>query len=278
MPERPDLEYFVPILHERLRGQCIASVKVQKPTILRIAVKGDPAQLLVGHVFRSVERRAHFVIFDFEDPALQMVISPMLAGRFLFAEQKLPRDVAMTWTLANQETLVYRDDVQMGKVYILERGAWQVVPGLERIGVDVLSDAFTPEALAALAKKRRDQVRVFLMDKSALDAFGNAYADEVLWEAQIHPKTMVNKLTAEDLAQLHRGIVTVMRHAVDTIQARKPALDEKLRDFLKVRNRHHEKCPRCGGTIRRAGVHGHDTFFCPTCQPETRKTGIVSWK
>jgi formamidopyrimidine-DNA glycosylase len=184
----------------------------------------------------------------------------------------------MTWTLENGETLVYRDDVQMGKVYIVERGAWQLVPGLEKVGIDVLSKAFTLEALAALAKKRRDQVRVFLMDKSALDAFGNAYADEALWEAQIHPKTMMNKLTPEDLARLHHGIVTVMRNAVDTVKERKPALDEKLRDFLKVRNRHNEKCPRCGGTIRRAGVHGHDTFFCPTCQPETRKTGIVSWK
>lgn len=278
MPERPDLEYFVPILHERLRGQRITAVKVQKPIVLRVAVQGEPSQLLEGEVFRSVERRAHFVIFDFEDPALQLVISPMLAGRFLFAGKKLPRDVAMTWALANEETLVYRDDVQMGKVYILERGAWQVVPGLQQIGIDVLSEAFTPEALATLAKKRRDQVRVFLMDKSALDAFGNAYADEVLWEAQIHPKTRVNKLSADDLVRLHHGIVTVMRHAVDTIQARKPAIDEKLRDFLKVRNRHNEKCPRCGGTIRRAGVHGHDTFFCPTCQPETRKTGIVSWK
>ena len=199
MPERPDLEYFVPILHERLRGQRIVSVEVQKPIILRVAVKGDPAQLLASQVFRNVERRAHFVIFDFEDPTLQMVISPMLAGRFLFGDKKLPRDVAMTWRLESGETLVYRDDVQMGKVYILERGAWQVVPGLQKIGIDVLSDAFTPDALAALAKKRRDQVRVFVMDKTALDAFGNAYADEVLWEAQIHPKTMVNKLTAEDL-------------------------------------------------------------------------------
>jgi formamidopyrimidine-DNA glycosylase len=202
----------------------------------------------------------------------------MLAGRFLFAEKKPPRDTAMTWTLASDEVLVYRDDVQMGKVYIIERGAWQLVPGLERVGIDVLSEAFTPAALIALAKKRRDQVRVFLMDKSALDAFGNAYADEALWEAQIHPKTMVNKLTPEDLERLHGAIVRVMQNAVDTVKARKPALDEKLRDFLKVRNRHGEKCARCGETIRRAGVHGHDTFFCPTCQPETRKTGIVSWK
>jgi formamidopyrimidine-DNA glycosylase len=278
MAERPDLEYFVPILHERLAQQRITAVSVQKPIVLRVAVRGDASTLLTGQTIATVERRAHFVVFGFVDPALQMVVSPMLAGRFLFADKKLPRDTALTWSLANDETLVYRDDVQMGKVYIIERGAWKIVPGLENVGIDVLSPTFTPAALAALAQKRRDQVRVFLMDKRALDAFGNAYADEALWEAKIHPKTMVNKLTPEDLERLHHGIVTVMRNAVDTVKARKPALDEKLRDFLKVRNRHNEKCPRCGDTIRRAGVHGHDTFFCPTCQVETRKTGIVSWR
>jgi len=278
MPERPDLEYVVPILQERLRDQRITAVSVQKPIVLRVAVRGDASSLLCDQVFASVERRAHFVIFSFVYPTLQLVVSPMLAGRFMFAQGKLPRDTALSWSLSGGDTLVYRDDVQMGKVYIIERDAWQLVPGLSTIGVDVLSPAFTLDALRTLAKKRRDQVRVFLMDKSALDAFGNAYADEVLWEAKIHPKTMVQKLTPEDLERLHAAIVSVMRHAVDTIAERKPALDEKLRDFLKVRNRHSEKCPRCGDTIRRAGVHGHDTFFCPTCQPETRKTGIVSWK
>ena len=278
MAERPDLEYAVPILRERLRNRRIVSVKVSKPTVLRVAVKGEPAALWQDQVIATLERRAHFIVFDFVDPALQMVVAPMLAGRFVFADKKLPRDTALTWTFDDGATLVYRDDVQMGKVYIIERGAWQVIPGLAKIGIDVLSPEFTPAALAELAKKRRDQVRVFLMDKSALDAFGNAYADEALWEAKIHPKTMVQKLTSEDLDRLHHGIVSVMRNAIDTVIARQPPLDEKLRDFLKVRNRHNEKCPRCGDTIRRAGVHGHDTFFCPTCQPETRKTGIVSWK
>ena len=268
----------MPILDERLKGRRIVSVAVQKPIVLRVAVAGDAPTLLTGREFASVTRRAHFLIFDFADRVLQLVVSPMLAGRFLFGEKKLPRDTAMTWTLSSDEVLVYRDDVQMGKVYIIERGAWNVVPGLEKIGIDVLSKEFTPAALIALAKKRRDQVRVFLMDKSALDAFGNAYADEALWEARIHPKTMVHKLTPDELERLHAAIVGVMQTAVDTVKSRTPPLDEKLRDFLKVRNRHGETCPRCGATIRRAGVHGHDTFFCPTCQPETRKTGIVSWK
>jgi formamidopyrimidine-DNA glycosylase len=70
----------------------------------------------------------------------------------------------------------------------------------------------------------------------------------------------------------------VIGDATRTIAKRKPPLDEKLRDFLKVRGRHGEPCPRCGATLRSAGVHGHDAEFCPECQPATRRSGIVDWK
>jgi formamidopyrimidine-DNA glycosylase len=279
MAERPDLEYYVPILDRELKGQRLVDVQVQKPIVLRLAIEGDAKTLLVGKTFQKATRRGHFVMFGFDDQAIEMVVAPMLAGRFVIKDDaKLPRDSALTFALENGKTLIYRDDVQMGKVYVIEKGAWQGVPGLEHIGIDVLSKAFTREAFAALAKKRRDQVRVFLMDKSALDAFGNAYADEALWEAKIHPKTMVKKLGSAEVDALRDAIVKVMRFAVDTVASKKPPIDEKLRDFLSVRNRHGAPCPRCGDKIRRAGVHGHDTFFCPTCQPETRKTGIVSWR
>jgi formamidopyrimidine-DNA glycosylase len=56
-----------------LQTQRIVSVEVQKPIVLRVAVQGDPVTLLQGHVVASVERRAHFVIFEFAEPDLQQV-------------------------------------------------------------------------------------------------------------------------------------------------------------------------------------------------------------
>lgn len=41
---------------------------------------------------------------------------------------------------------------------------------------------------------------------------------------------MMNKLPPEDLVRVHQGIVKVKREAVDTVQSRKPPIDEKLRD------------------------------------------------
>jgi formamidopyrimidine-DNA glycosylase len=279
MPERPDLEYVVPILARQLAGRTIHAVRIKKPVVLRVAVEGKLDELLVGRRFGPVARRAHFVLFEL-DP-LELVVSPMLAGRFALATaaEKSPADLALAFALDDGRELRYRDDVQMGKVYVIRRGDHAQVPGLGKIGLDVLDrKAFTREAFRKLAAKRRDQVKIFLMDKSALDAMGNAYADEVLFEAGIHPKTFVRALAPEELDRLHDAIVKVIGEATKVIAKRRPALDEKLRDFLKVRGRHGEPCPRCGATLRSAGVHGHDADFCPECQPATRKSGIVDWK
>lgn len=290
MPERPDLEYVVPILARELRGQTIVSVTVAKPVVLRMTVVGTPTEVWTGMTFGAVQRRGHFVVFDLDraeatdstatGQTAQLVVSPMLAGRFtlLTTSQRARKDVAVSWDLSDGRRLCYRDDEQMGKVYAIEQGAWQEVPGLSNIGVDVLDDTtFTLERFMQMAAKRRDQVRVFLMDKTAIDSLGNAYADEVLWEAEVHPKTFVRKLSPDALESLHRAIVKVLSEAREEIAHRQPALDEKVRDFLKVRNKHGQPCPRCGTKIRRAGVRGYDAFFCPRCQRDSRGSSIVDW-
>lgn len=282
MPERPDLEYVVPILAKELAGATIASVRADKPVVLRVLLPAKVDELLVGRAILGVTRRAHFVRFALSgEPAIEVIVSPMLAGRFALGpgDAKPPRDVAMTFGLADGRALRYRDDVQMGKVYVIAKDDLASVPGAAKIGVDVLDPkAFTLEAFTALAKARRDQAKVFLMDKAALDAMGNAYADEVLFEAGVHPKAMVRSLSKDEIARLHAAIVKVLGEARATIADRRPALDEKLRDFLKVRGRPGEPCVRCGTKLRRAGVHGHDAIFCRSCQPDGRGSAIVDFR
>ncbi len=283
MPERPDLEYVLPRLDRALRGLVITGVRVKKPVVLRLAVTGGLEAAVIGRSFARVRRRAHFAMFALKgpDPQIEIVIAPMLAGRFAIAPvtEKSPRDLAVAFALSDGRELRYRDDVQMGKVYVLPAGEWKHAPGLEHVGIDVLDpEKFTREAFRTIARTRKDQSKVFVMDKTALDSFGNAYADEVLFAAGIHPKTFVRVLSDAELDVLHDAIVSVLTRARDEVERRAAPLDEKVRDFLAVRNREGEPCPRCGTRIRTAGVHGHDAFFCPQCQPETRRAGIVDWR
>jgi formamidopyrimidine-DNA glycosylase len=281
VPERPDLEYVVPILDREVAGRLVTAVRVDKPVVLRVALR-DPVTVVVGRRIAGARRRAHFVLMPLDgDPPLEIVFSPMLAGRFVLCSpgDKRPADLALTLALSDGRELRYRDDVQMGKAYVIEAGRWDQVPGLAAVGVDVLDGAaFTRACFRALARKRKDQVKIFLMDKSALDAMGNAYADEVLFEARVHPKTFVRSLSDEEVDRLHDAIVLVLSAARAEVAARAAPIDEKVRDFLKVRNRHGEPCPRCGTKIRKAGVHGHDAFYCPECQPDARGSAIVDFR
>ena len=163
----------------------------------------------------------------------------------------------------------------MGKAYLLAKGDWKAAAGMDQAGgIDVLGPEFTRERFVSLLKKRRDQVRVLLLDKRALDSIGNAYADEILFEAGLHPKTFCRSLSHDDAVRLHDAIVNVMREAVAEVARRGEPIDVKVRDFLKVRLR--DVCPRCGAKLRKAGVRGMDAYFCPHCQPATR-SGLVDW-
>jgi len=272
MPELPDLLYILSRLRERLLGRPVTSERVREPVILRFTVRGN-LSLLLGRALADAFRKSHFLVFRFE--GLDLAVNPMLAGRFRLAEPGATDEGSLGFALGFGDVeLRYLDDKKMGKAYLIATEDWQAVPGMQTGGIDILSPEFTRERFVSVLKHRRDQVRVFLLDKKALDSLGNAYADEVLFEAGIHPKTFCRSLSHEDGVRLHDAIVKVMNEAVAEVARRAEPIDVKVRDFLKVRRK--ETCPRCGSKLRTAGVKGMDSWFCPRCQPATR-AGFVDW-
>jgi len=266
MPELPDLLHIVSTLRDRLVGHHVHSERVKEPIVLRFAVRGN-LSLLLGLSLKDVIRRSHFIIFRFE--GLDLAVNPMLAGRFRLAEPAERLEAALAFALGFDDVeLRYIDDKKMGKAYLIGSGDFGVIPGAKTGGIDILSPEFTQERFVSLLKHRRDQVRAFLMDKKALDSLGNAYSDEVLFAAGIHPKTWCRSLKHDDAVRLHGAIVEVMTTAVDEVARRNEPIEVKVRDFLKVRLK--TNCPKCGSKIRKAGVKGMDAYFCPRCQPLTR--------
>jgi len=273
MPELPDLLHIQAKLEERLRGRKVIGERLTSPVILRCLVRGN-LSLLLGRPLDEIRRRSHFLVFRFE--GLDLAVNPMLAGRFRLASPEDKDEASLAFALGFEGAgeLRYLDDKSMGKAYLAAAGDWNAIPGLNAGGIDILSPQFTRERFVSLLKHRRDQVRAFLLDKKALDSLGNAYADEVLFAAGIHPKTWCRTLSHEDAVRLHDAIVEVMNHAVAEVARRDEPIEVKVRDFLKVRMK--DQCPRCGAKLRRAGVRGMDAYFCPHCQPATR-SALVDW-
>ena len=278
MPELPDLQYIVRVLAPRIAGRRIAEVKVKEPVVLRMLLpdQGGFAGALTGRTFRGLERRGPFLRFDLDDR--ELVIHCMLAGRLQISgrvEKQLPR-TCFFLVLDDGARLSYADEKRMGKVYLTASGVHDGIPGYREQGIDILSPEFTFEAFDRLIQGRRHQARVFLMDQTALSAVGNAYADEILFSAGIHPKTSCMSLSPEQRRKLYDGIRQVISWGIEEVEKAGQPIEVKVRDHVRVRGRKGEACSVCGTTIRRVGVLGYDSFYCPRCQPETRKQPI-SW-
>jgi formamidopyrimidine-DNA glycosylase len=279
MPELPDLLYICDVIAPSVRGVPIASVVVKQPVVLRNAFPDPPQSVLAGQIADTVEVCAPFLRISFA-PKAQLLVNLMLAGRLQLQHpgEKPEGFLCFSLRFANGLTLNLGDDQKMAKVYLVPCNDTSAVRGFDSLGINILDSSFTHEAFAAIARDhRRRQVRVLLTDHSLLCSIGNAYADEILFDAGIHPKTLVARLSDEDIARLYMAIRGTMLWGAEQVRTAARPIQTKVRDHLRVRNRHGKPCPRCGTTIRREGVRGYDVFFCPRCQPATRDH-FIDWR
>jgi formamidopyrimidine-DNA glycosylase len=279
MPELPDLLYIRDYLRPRLIDRTITGVRIKQPVILRTTLDEAFEKTLPGRRIEDVCIRGPFIhlLLSLNH---HLIINLMLSGRMQHQRpgKKVAGYLCCSVDLDDGTSLNICDNNLMAKVYSSSGDRLGRIPRFNEQGIDVLSETFTADAFSALASKhRRKQVRVFINDQTILSAIGNAYADEVLFDARIHPKSLVAHLDRPRLDALHTSIVNVLRWGAEEVRKAGAPIQTRVRDHMRVRNRKDQPCPRCGATIRREGVHGHDVFFCPRCQPPTR-SHFLDWR
>jgi formamidopyrimidine-DNA glycosylase len=272
VPELPDLVHVEAVLARSVCDLPIVDARVGDPVVLRLMLPEPFPAVLLGKRIADVKRRGQFLRFDLDD-GLCLVVNAMLTGRYSLATVGTPpgRDPILALALSGGTELRYSDETRMGKIYVARVDQLDQIPGFASLGVDLLSEDFTLPYIRRLVARRRDQVRQFLLDKTALASIGNAYADEILFAARLHPKTFCHKLQPDEVQRLYAAIRNTLDSAIREIQARNLPIEVKVRDFLKVRGRAGEPCLVCGTTIRRVRVGRDDACFCPICQPTERK-------
>lgn len=88
-------------------------------------------------------------------------------------------------------------------------------PPLNALGWDpLLSMPALEEFTRALARERR-AIKALLLDQSFSSGVGNWVADEVLFQARIHPEQPANTLHDDEIEGLHRAIYSVCKTAAD---------------------------------------------------------------
>jgi formamidopyrimidine-DNA glycosylase len=128
------------------------------------------------------------------------------------------------------------------------------------LGPDALGDDLDRAAFLQLLDGRRGAIKSTLMDQSLLSGLGNVYADEILFQAGIHPASPVSALDGQTRRDLYRTMRRVVREA-----ARRGGEPTALpRSWLTpMRGQEDASCPRCGTPLARTRVAGRTAWFCP---------------
>jgi formamidopyrimidine-DNA glycosylase len=111
------------------------------------------------------------------------------------------------------------------------------------------------------------------MDQRSVAGIGNIYANESCWRAGLDPSRVAREVAPDEVARLHRGIVSVLTESV-------AARGTSFRDYrdasgargdfersLAVYGRGGQPCPRCGARlVETHAIDGRSTVLCARCQ------------
>lgn len=267
VPELPELQVVAEVLQRRVVGQTVTAVEMLPGSaiVVRDLTHDGFSTGLTGATITSIARRGKFLVFGLTPP-LCLVLNPKLAGRLQLAApgEKRFAKTHVVFTLSNGIELRYLDQKRMGQLYLtrdLER-----IPDFAGLGPEPFD--ISPEEFRTRIRSYQGEIKGILTRGQFLAGIGNAYADEILWAAHVHPYRKRKQLTAAEIDALYAAIQTTLRDAVEKVRAE---VGEKIhlepRTFLAVHMKSGEPCPRCGTPISVVSANQRITNFCRTCQP-----------
>jgi len=230
MPELPDLEVFKTNIFNRLSSKRLTGLEIFNANKV-LPPKKILLDDLAGKDLLRVDRVGKELYFDFGGGKI-ITAHLMLNGEIsIVAEEKADLIRFKIFSLRfENETVVFSD---RGGLCTIK---YMPMPGK---APDALDGAFTWEYFFNAAKgKSRANIKAFLIDQNVVKGIGNAYADEILWEARVSPYSVTGKIPEEKLKDIYSAIGSVLNGAIASIKRISPdIISGEERSFLKVHNK-----------------------------------------
>lgn len=251
MPELPDLQVFSKNLTKKLKGKKLEEVKVVNGRRLKTPV----AQLkksLENQTLTQVERVGKEIHLEFKNGNV-LGLHMMLKGRLHFVEGKNEHRHTIIELIFSDKTGLVLADWQGKAVPTLNPEPWDAP--------DALSKDVNYSFLKNLLSKKRTSIKNLLLDQHQIRGIGNAYADEILWDAGLSPFSESNKIPDEKVKILAKSIKNVLKDAEKQILKDHPdIISGEVRDFLKIHNAKKIESPT-GAAILQKMINSRKTYY-----------------
>ena len=277
MPELPEVETIVRGLGPAVRGRVIERAELLFAPLLRRPPEGGLA-VLAGRRVLGARRRGKMALLEVEG-GLTLVFHLKMTGQLLLAAHgAAPPDKHTRLVVSFRDggpELRFRDVRKFGFLLCVPGEPESACVELSSLGPEPLGLGFGDFRRAV--GRRKGRIKGLLLDQTVVAGIGNIYADEMLFEAGVHPETPAVALTTIDLRRLWKSMRHILARA---IEAKGSSLSDYVdaegrqgsyQEFHQVYGREGEPCARCGARVKRTVVAGRGTYFCPRCQKKPRR-------
>lgn len=267
MPELPDIVVYIEALEKRILDQRLDGVRIASPFLLRTAT--PPLSFATGKKVVRLRRLGKRICIGLED-GLWLVLHLMIAGRLHWRARGVkispPRGLAafdfpngaLLWTEAGSQ--------KRASLHVASNEA--ALRDLDPGGTEVLeSDA---SQFAAVLLSANHTLKRALTDPRLFSGIGNAYSDEILFEARLSPLGQTQKLPAPEINRLFESTRATLTRWTERLRAEAagkfPENVTAFREGMAVHGRYKQPCPRCGTKVQRIRYASNETNYCPSCQ------------
>ncbi|UCG01041.1 MAG: hypothetical protein JSW11_15665 [Candidatus Heimdallarchaeota archaeon] len=275
MPELPEIEAIRKYLSLTLSNQVIIDIKTLKHTVIRNLSASDFEDLLYLATLKQIERIGKILRFILHkrELTLNMYIDHGLTGRLAWsASKKLPKKTVFSMVFKEGKTLIYHDSRLHGAIWLF------VSKNNEPCGYPEKIDSFGPdilqiskEAFIKRLKRFNGEIKGILTNQKFVTGIGNAYADEIMFEAKIHPFDKRTQLTEEEKSKIYFACKKILTNSLEKInhmlsETQKLNNQKYWRQHIfRIHLRGKQPCPICSNPISTIKAKRF-TNFCRKCQ------------
>lgn len=269
MPEMPEVETVRRSLIPLVVGKTIARVTVWYPNII-VGDANEFAEKLRNKKILKIERYAKYLLFRLTDN-LTIVSHLRMEGKYRLTNVDAPKQKHehVQFAFMDGTALRYDDVRKFGRMQLVATGTERSFTGIKNLGYEPNSQKFTRDYFYDALQHKKKNIKSTLLDQSIVAGLGNIYVDEVLWQTEIHPLSIANKIPRPKVNELHDNINSLIDLAIQyhgtTVHTFLDAQGENggFQQMLKVYGHVGEPCPRCGTILEKIKVNGRGTTFCP---------------
>jgi len=269
--ELPEILKISKQMEDKLMGKKITNIvltEYSKSIIKQGMSNLDKRQNdILNNSIKKITPKGKWIFLEFQNGNFLMFGE--IIGKFSYIEKgdSLPQKFHFSLQFDNDSNMTFQSSlyafltVATREEKKMHRYAGNIGPSPNEI--DFTFDYFNQ----ILLQNEKKPIKAVLNVQDQISGLGNAYINDILFEASIYPKRKVSDINQIEKNNLYTSILNIITSAIQLGgSADEFDLYGNPGEYARIMGKSTSLCRKCGEKIVKENILGSSSYYCPKCQ------------